>query len=70
MSHKLQRSVESDSDSGMENVYCFCQKDSSGCIIDVTTSNASINSFIIRKCVGIKRAPQGTWFCSTCKRRK
>ena len=33
MSHKLQRSVESDSVSDKENVYCFCEKGSSGHMI-------------------------------------
>ena len=69
MSHKLRRSLESDSDSDKENIYCFCQKGSSGRMIACDNRQCQYKWFHY-KCVGIKRAPQGTWLCSTYKRRK
>ena len=61
VSHKLQRSVESDSDSDKENIYCFCQKGSSGRIIACDHWQCKYKWFHY-KCVGIKRAHKAHGF--------
>ena len=67
MTHRLLQSVESDSDK--ENIYCVCQKGSAGRMIACDNQQCHIKWFHY-KCVGIKRAPKGTWFCSACKKSK
>ncbi|XP_065919203.1 uncharacterized protein [Dysidea avara] len=69
MTHKLQQSVENDSDSDKENIYCVCQKGSAGRMIACDNQQCHFKWFHY-KCVGIKRAPKGTWLCSACKKSK
>ena len=55
-------------DSDKENeVYCVCQKPESGRMIACDNPKCSIAWFHY-KCVGIKRAPRGKWYCSQCRK--
>ena len=54
-------------DSDKENeVFCVCQKPESGRMIGCDNPECNITWFHY-KCVGIKRAPRGKWYCSHCK---
>ena len=58
------------SDASKENnqVFCVCQKPESGKMIACDNSNCDIHWFHY-KCVGVKRAPRGKWYCSSCKKK-
>ena len=56
-----------DDDSDEENqVYCTCQKRSTGRMIACDNRQCK-HKWFHYKCVGIKRAPKGDWFCTDCK---
>ena len=69
MTQRLLRSIESDSDSDKENIYCICQKGSAGRMVACDNQQCHFKWFHY-SCVGIKRAPKGSWFCSACKKSK
>ena len=58
------------SDASKENnqVFCVCRKPESGKMIACDNSNCNIHWFHY-KCVGVKRAPRGKWYCSSCKKK-
>ena len=62
---RIKQAVESNSDK--ENIYCNFQKSSAGCMIACDNCKCKYKWFHYQ-CVGIKRAPKGTWFCSDCKK--
>lgn len=49
-----------------EEMYCICRKQEYGRMIACDDSNCSITWFHYG-CVGLKRAPRGKWYCSSCK---
>ena len=51
--------------SNEEVTYCFCQEGEHGKMICCDNSECKISWFHF-KCVGIKRAPRGDWFCPNC----
>ena len=59
MIHKLQQSVENDSDSDKENIYCICKKGSAGHMIPCDNQQCYFKWFHY-KCMGIKRTLKGT----------
>ena len=61
MTCRLQYNIES-TESDKENV-CACQKSSAGPVIDCE-KQCLLSGFTL----GIKRAPKGSWFCSSCKK--
>jgi len=46
-------------------VYCFCQREEFGKMIMYEGSHCPYTWFHFA-CVGIKRSPKGSWFCSDC----
>ena len=50
-----------------EKVFCTCRKPESGRMIACENPECNIVWFHYR-CVGIKRAPRGRWYCSSCKK--
>ena len=68
LSNKLKQRIESiiDHESDKENVYCMCQGTSEGCMIACDNIRCKYHWFHY-KCVDIKRAPRGLWYCPICK---
>ena len=58
-----------DSDSDKEDVYCICRSQSNGRMIACDNHSCNYQWFHYQ-CVGIKRAPDGNWYCPQCKRNK
>lgn len=50
-----------------QNVFCLCQKEEYGTMIACDNSMCSIEWFHL-DCVGLKRAPMGKWYCSSCRK--
>ena len=59
-----------DSDSDKENVYCICRSQSSGRMIACDNHSCNNYQWFHYRCVGIRRAPAGTWYCPQCKKNK
>lgn len=68
LSNKLKQGIESivDHESDKENVYCICQGTSKGRMIACDNIRCKYQWFHY-KCVDIKRAPRGSWYCPICK---
>ena len=69
MTRRLKQELEMECESDKENVYCICQKGSSGRMIACENRSCQYQWFHYQ-CVGIKRAPKGDWYCPTCKKSK
>ena len=63
MTHRLKEEIESDK----ENVYCVCRSNSAGRMIACDNRKCQYQWFHY-SCIGMKRAPRGTWYCSDCKK--
>ena len=50
-----------------QNVFCLCQKEEYGTMIACDNSMCSIEWFHL-DCVGLKGAPMGKWYCSSCRK--
>ena len=60
LTHKLKRSLD-------ECVYCVCQgRVQGGCMIGCDNPSCKYQWFHYQ-CIGIKRAPKGSWYCPSCK---
>ena len=65
--HPLEDTIIANSPPSTESpLYCFCQKEESGKMIMCEGSHCPYTWFHF-PCVGIKRTPKGSWFCSDCK---
>ena len=63
LTNKLKRSLESDD----ECVYCVCQgRVQGGRMIGCDNPSCKYQWFHYQ-CIGIKRAPKGSWYCPSCK---
>ena len=69
MSCRLKQEMERECESDKENIYGICQKGSSGRMIACDNHSCKYQWFHYQ-CIGMKRAPKGTWYCSTCKKNK
>ena len=67
MTRRLKQELEMECESDKENVFCICQKGSSGRMIACDNRSCKYQWFHYQ-CVGIKRAPRGVWYCPTCKK--
>ncbi|XP_077492150.1 uncharacterized protein LOC144103258 [Amblyomma americanum] len=62
----VQETVE-EPQTAQEQVYCFCQEPESGKM--VMCENAACRYVWFHfKCVSLKKAPRGSWYCSECKK--
>ena len=58
-----------DSDSDKENLYCVCRSQTSRRMIACDNHLCNYQWFHYR-CVGIIRAPAGSWYCHQCKKNR
>ena len=62
----LTRKLESEEfPTGSDVLYCICRKPEAGRMVACDNENCTIQWFHF-KCVGLKRAPVGNWYCTYC----
>lgn len=66
MTHNLKNKLlEESRDEELDKTFCYCKGKDEGRMIGCSNVSCKIEWFHY-KCVGIKRAPKGDWFCKDC----